>query len=139
MTKINRLNFENMDDYIFNLVQGKCLMILCKLEVAISLKFDFNVPLLYQNISPSRLPFPDTSFDTIAVNVPSDYPLDIENDMLAEVSRIAKKRILFMADFVPTDVDDCFRTNAAFQLVEKNILIGPDNELQVMILSVFDF
>ncbi len=135
----NLKTMEGLTSYMERLIQGRALMVFGEIETVVELSYGANPPRVHENLSPTRLPFRDLYFDTVAVHLPPQYPKELGRDCMAEVSRMAKKRIVFLGDFIPIDEQKRFLTHAAFRLTEKIVIQAADGVGVTAILSVFDF
>jgi len=75
----------------------------------------------------SRLPFGDMSFDTIICDPPYNGKFQWNHNMLNELHRIARKRIIFQHWFSPINKYGYFKKCRAFKFYEKVII--PTHEL----------
>jgi hypothetical protein len=66
----------------------------------------------------ARLPFRAQSFDTVLIDPPYNGIFQWNHDMLAELARIARKRIIFQHWFAPVDQHGRFKKSHRFHLVE---------------------
>lgn len=86
----------------------------------------------------SRLPFRNQSFDTLVIDPPYNGKFQWNHDMLSELSRVAKRRIIFQHWFVPVDKIGNYRKDHNFQLHE---LVGwmPKSYFgRMQMISIFD-
>lgn len=133
------ITLENLLDILQDLIQGRGLVVFPEHETAVELSYGVQDPVVHKRLSPTRLPFRDLQFDTVALYLPQEYPQDLKKDALSEVSRIAGKRILILGDFVPADEKKAYCMNAAFRLTEKVVIGELDGKATLATLSVFDF
>lgn len=87
----------------------------------------------------NRLPFSDNSFATILIDPPYNSRFQIMHDMLNELHRVARERIIFQHHFSPVDKDGYFKKCHAFRLKEAAILPEmPNKMLSEFVLAVRD-
>jgi hypothetical protein len=63
----------------------------------------------------SRLPFADQSFNSVLCDPPYNGRFQWNHDMLSELSRVAKRRIIFQHWFIPADQDGRWKKFHRFQ------------------------
>lgn len=66
----------------------------------------------------ARLPFRDRAVDTVLIDPPYNGVFQWNHDMLAELARVARQRIIFQHWFTPVDKDGRFKKAHRFQLVD---------------------
>lgn len=86
----------------------------------------------------SRLPFSNQSFDTVLIDPPYNSKLQIMHNMLAELSRVARKRIIFQHWFSPVDKVGYYRKNHKFILTGLYNWMPKTYFGRMQIISVFD-
>lgn len=129
---------KDVESYLEELLIGYTLHICCGKSKIGDIRLD-----LYEddvNIigDMSRLPFSNQSFDTAIIDPPYNSKLQVMHDMLSELSRVAKERIVFQHWFSPVDKLGRYRKNHKF------ILTGLYNWMprtyfgRMQIISVFD-
>ena len=66
----------------------------------------------------AKLPFDELSFDTVLIDPPYNGVFQWNHDMLSELARVAKKRIVFQHWFMPVDRYGRFKKSHRFRLKE---------------------
>lgn len=66
----------------------------------------------------ARLPFADESWDTVLIDPPYNGVFQWNHDMLSELARVARQRIIFQHWFIPVNKNGQFKKKHAFVLVE---------------------
>jgi len=70
----------------------------------------------------ARLPVADNSFDTVLIDPPYNGKFQWNHDMLNELHRVARKRIIFQHWFSPVNKDGKFKKAHVWHLVEGAIV-----------------
>jgi hypothetical protein len=76
----------------------------------------------------ARLPFPDKSFDSVLIDPPYNSVFQVMHDMLNELHRVARRRILFQHWFSPINKWGQFKKANRFELRELTAVIDPGFE-----------
>lgn len=66
----------------------------------------------------ARLPFCNEAVDTILIDPPYNGIFQWNHDMLSELARVARQRIIFQHWFTPVDKEGRFKKSHKFQLVD---------------------
>jgi hypothetical protein len=85
-----------------------------------------------------RLPFANKSFDTVCIDPPYNSKLQIMHDMLSELCRISRKRILLQHWFSPVDKIGQYRKDHNFVLTELYNWMPRTYFGRMQIVSIFD-
>lgn len=80
----------------------------------------------------SRLPFCDNSFDTVLIDPPYNGIFQWNHDMLNELHRLSKQRIIFQHWFSPIDKYGRFKKCHDFELTELINVPIPDKEFELV-------
>lgn len=86
----------------------------------------------------ARVPFCDQSFDTVLIDPPYNSKFQWMHDMLAELPRVAKQRIIFQHWFSPVDKLGQYKKNHKFILVELDAWMPKTYFGRMQIISIFD-
>jgi 16S rRNA G966 N2-methylase RsmD len=86
----------------------------------------------------AKLPFPDDSFDTVLCDPPYNGKLQWNHDLLSELSRVAKKRIVFQHWFMPGNMNGLYKKDHSFKISQLYIWQPRTYFGRVNVLSVFD-
>jgi hypothetical protein len=78
-----------------------------------------------------RLPFSDNSFDTVLIDPPYNGKFQWNHDMLNELHRVARQRIIFQHWFSPIDKFGRFKKCHQFELTEIVNVPIPDKEFEL--------
>lgn len=86
----------------------------------------------------ARVPFCAQSFDTVLIDPPYNSKFQWMHDMLAELPRVAKQRIIFQHWFSPVDKLGQYKKNHKFTLVELDAWMPKTYFGRMQIISIFD-
>jgi len=86
----------------------------------------------------ARLPFPAHSWDTVLIDPPYNGRFQWNHDMLTELARVARQRIIFQHWFLPVDRQGQFKKSHAFWLVEVAVWQPRTYFGRVQVISVMD-
>lgn len=86
----------------------------------------------------SKTGLKDQSFDTVLCDPPYNGIFRWNHDMLSELSRLARKRIIFQHWFVPVDKIGRYRKNHKFNLVNLTCWMPKSYFGRVQMISIFD-
>ncbi len=86
----------------------------------------------------AKLPMADKSFDTVLCDPPYNGKLQWNHDLLCELARVARKRIIFQHWFMPGDKKGRYKKDHDFTISEVHIWQPMTYFGRVNVLSVFD-
>jgi hypothetical protein len=86
----------------------------------------------------SKLPFGDESFESVLCDPPYNGKFQWNHDLLQELSRVAKRRIIFQHWFIPADPHGQWKKWHKFRLSEAYIWQPRTYFGRVQVVSVFD-
>lgn len=86
----------------------------------------------------ARLPFKSQSWDTVLIDPPYNGVFQWNHDMLSELARVAKQRIIFQHWFLPVDKKGQFKKANRFRLSDLAIWQGRTYFGRVQVISVMD-
>jgi len=86
----------------------------------------------------AKLPFADESFDSVLCDPPYNGKFQWNHDLLSELSRVAKQRIIFQHWFIPADCEGQWKKWHKFKLSEAYIWQPRTYFGRVQVISVFD-
>lgn len=109
---------EAVEGYISNHFIGKVLHICCGKSRLGDVRVDLHEPGADVKADAARLPFEDKSFDTVLCDPPYSGKFQWNHDMLNELHRLARTRIIFQHWFCPVDKYGRFKKANVFKLVE---------------------
>jgi hypothetical protein len=97
---------------------GESLHVCCGKSRLGTCRIDLHEPFVDVRADASALPFIDQSFDTVLIDPPYNGKFQWNHNMLAELARVARKRIIFQHWFIPVDKDGRFKKSHRFRLAE---------------------
>jgi hypothetical protein len=86
----------------------------------------------------AKLPFGDESFESVLCDPPYNGKFQWNHDLLKELSRVAKTRIIFQHWFIPADKDGLWKKWHRFQLTEAHVWQPRTYFGRAQVISVFD-
>jgi len=86
----------------------------------------------------TKLPFANESIDTVLIDPPYNSKLQIMHDMLSELCRVSKNRIIFQHWFSPVDKQGRYRKNHKFTLSGLYAWMPKTYFGRMQIISIFD-
>ena len=86
----------------------------------------------------SKLPFDDESFESVLCDPPYNGKFQWNHDLLKELSRVARKRIIFQHWFIPADNEGQWKKWHKFSLSEVYVWQPRTYFGRVQVISVFD-
>ena len=147
---------KEVEDYLRTMLIGNTLHICCGKSLLGDIRLDLYAKNVDVIADAARCPFSDKSFDTVLIDPPYNSRFQWMHDMLNELHRLAKKRIIFQHWFSPIDSQGRFKKANMFQLFEMvNVpvidekseefkLVGMHNWMprtyfgRMQVISVFD-
>lgn len=100
---------EAVEATLGDLLVGKSLHICCGESKLGSVRLDRYAPNVDVVADASQLPFPDEAFDSVLCDPPYNGKLQWNHDVLIEMARVAKSRIVFQHWFMPIAPDGSFK------------------------------
>lgn len=88
--------------------------------------------------SMDRLPFTNQSFNTVLIDPPYNSKFQIMHDMLEELSRVARRRIIFQHWFMPVDKYGRYKKNHQFTLTDVYLWQPRTYFGRVNVISILD-
>ena len=86
----------------------------------------------------AELPFADKSFESVLCDPPYNGKMQWNHDLLSELSRVARRRIIFQHWFMPSDPDGRWKKFHKFQLSDLYAWQPKTYFGRAQIISVFD-
>jgi hypothetical protein len=124
---------------IAKLVTGRSLHVCCGHSMIGTVRMDMN-PEVHPSViaDAARLPFRDSSFDTVFCDPPYNGGMQWNHDMLSELSRVARHRIIFQHWFIPADQHGRYKKAHRFRLTGMYAWQGQTYFGRAQLISVFD-
>lgn len=131
---------ESIEDFLDTLLVGNSLHVCCGLSKLGNVRLDLD-----ENVKPdiiadaAKLPFADNSFDTVLCDPPYNGKFQWNHDVLSELARVAKTRIVFQHWFIPANKYGQYKkAQEKFQLTQTYVWQGQTYFGRAQIISVFD-
>lgn len=86
----------------------------------------------------AALPFANQSWDTVLIDPPYNGVFQWNHDMLSELARITRQRIIFQHWFMPIDGNAQFKKSHRFRLTEVAVWQPKTYFGRVQVISVMD-
>ena len=130
---------EQVSDVLQNLLIPKSLHVCAGLSPLGDVRFD-NDPANNPDVvgDAACLPFADESFASVLCDPPCNGKFQWNHDLLKELSRVAKKRIIFQHWFIPADPEGRWKKWHKFALTAAYIWQPRTYFGRVQVISVFD-
>ena len=94
---------ESVANFIETLLKGKTLHACCGKNTLGDLRLDLFEETADVKADAANMPFSNESFDTVLCDPPYNGKFQWNHDLLKELSRVARKRIVFQHWFIPAD------------------------------------
>lgn len=130
---------EEVETYLATLLIPKSLHVCCGHSTLGNVRVDAD-PTVAPDIvcDASNLPFEDESFESVLCDPPYNGKFQWNHDLLAELSRVAKQRIIFQHWFIPADSEGRWKKWHKFQLSECYLWQPRTYFGRAQVVSVFD-
>ena len=130
---------EAVESFISTLLIPKSLHVCCGRSALGDVRVDHD-PLNNPDVicDAAKLPFEDESFESVLCDPPYNGKFQWNHDLLKELSRVAKKRIIFQHWFIPADPDGQWKKWHKFTLSNAYIWQPRTYFGRVQVISVFD-
>jgi len=130
-----------VEKFLQSIFIGKTLHLCCGMSQLGDIRFDID-PLHSPNVlgDVTRLPFADASVDTVLVDPPYTGSFQFNHDYLAEVVRVASKRVALQHWFLPCDRQGRYKKDHSWRLNRDLLSIWTPQSYfgRVQVISVFD-
>jgi ubiquinone/menaquinone biosynthesis C-methylase UbiE len=129
---------KDVEKFLESQLVGFTLHICCGKSKLGDIRLDLYEPIVDIIGNMERLPFANESFDTVLIDPPYNSKFQIMHDMLSELCRVARKRVIYQNWHSPVDKLGNYRKNHKF------ILTGLYNWMprtyfgRMNIVSIFD-
>lgn len=117
---------------------GITLHICCGKSKLGDIRLDLYEPDVNVKGDAARLPFAKQSVDTVLIDPPYNGKFQWNHDMLSELCRVAKKRIIFQHWFSPVDKIGQYRKDHSFILTSLYNWMPRTYFGRMQIISIFD-
>ena len=130
---------KKVEKFVSTLLKGKSLHVCCGKSTIGDLRVDLFDETADVKEDAAKMSFSDKSFDTVLCDPPYNGKLQWNHDLLCELARIAKHRIVFQHWFLPANSRGAYRKANEFKLTELYLWSPRTYFGRVNVLSVFDF
>ena len=114
---------KDVEEYLQSKLVGKTLHICCGLSQLGDVRLDRYECGADVTADAARIPFWDNSFDTVLCDPPYNSKFQWMHDMLNELHRLARKRIIFQHWFSPVNKKGQFKKCHPFELREISTVV----------------
>src|SRR3990170_1050782 len=129
---------EQVEGLLESLLIGKSLHMCCGKSKLGTVRLDLHEPGVDIQVDAAHTGLDDKSFDSVLCDPPYNGQFQWNHDLLTELARLARERIIFQHWFVPVDVDGFYKKSHRFSL-NKIYLWQPRSYFgRAQIISVFD-
>lgn len=117
---------------------GTSLHVCCGLSELGDVRLDLSQPGAHVRADAARLPFADQSFTTVLCDPPYNGVFRWQHDMLSELARVARRRVIFQHWFLPTDRRGRFKK--ANRFTQTEVALWPPQTYfgRVQVITVMD-
>ena len=129
---------KDVESYLESLLIGKTLHVCCGLSKLGDVRLDLYADNVDVIGDMSKFPFGKETFDTVLIDPPYNSKLQVMHDMLSELSRVARERIIFQHWFSPVDKFGRYRKNHNFILTDLYNWMPKTYFGRMQIISIFD-
>jgi len=124
--------------WVYRQLLGYSLHICCGKSKIGNVRIDLHEEDINVRADAAKLPFKDESFDTVLIDPPYNGVFRWNHDMLAELSRVARQRIIFQHWFIPVNSSGKYKKCHRFSLSNMAVWQGRTYFGRAQIISVFD-
>lgn len=129
----------DVERFIESLLIGESLHLCCGLSRIGDVRLDWD-----EDVNPdvvgdaSNPPFEDLSFDTVLADPPYNGRFQWNHDLLKNMARVARRRIVFQHWFLPADKQGRYKKDHSFTLSQVHVWQPKTYFGRVQVVSVFD-
>lgn len=127
-----------IQSFVETLLIGKTLHLCCGKSTIGDLRVDLFDETAELKKDASKTDLPDKSFDTVLCDPPYNGKLQWNHDLLVEIARLARKRIVFQHWFQPGDMKGFYKKDHTFKIAQLYNWQPRTYFGRVNVLSVFD-
>lgn len=129
---------KKVEQFIQTKFVGKTLHVCCGKSMIGDLRLDMFDETADIKSDAASIPLKDESFDTVLCDPPYNGKLQWNHDLLKELSRVAKKRIIFQHWFIPGDIKGRYKKDHNFKISELYVWQPRTYFGRVNVLSIWD-
>lgn len=124
--------------FVESLLIGRSLHVCCGKSTIGNLKVDLFDETADVKADAAKMPINDKTFDTVLCDPPYNGKLQWNHDLLVELARIARKRIIFQHWFMPGNMKGFYKKDHSFKISELYLWQPKTYFGRANVLSVFD-
>lgn len=129
---------KDVEKFLENNLAGLTLHVCCGISKLGDVRLDLFQPNIDVRADASKLPFVDKSFDTILSDAPYNSKFQWNHDLLSEMSRVSKFRIIHQNWFLPADKLGRYKKDHSFVLTGVYVWQPKTYFGRVNVISIFD-
>jgi len=129
---------KEVEEFLKSKLLGTTLHICCGKSKLGNIKLDLYEPIIDIRADMARLPFSNMSFDTVLIDPPYNSKFQIMHDMLSELCRVSKQRIIFQHWFSPVDKYGRYKKDHNFELFGLYNWMPKTYFGRINVISIFD-
>ena len=129
---------KEVEEFLESILIGNTLHICCGKSKLGNIRLDLYEPLVDIRADMAKLPFNNMSFDTLLIDPPYNSKFQIMHDMLSELCRVSRQRIIFQHWFSPVDKHGRYKKDHNFELSSLYAWMPKTYFGRMQIISVFD-
>lgn len=130
---------EAVETFVETLLIGSTLHVCCGKSTLGDLRTDLFEQTAHLKSDAAKMPLNDKTFDTVLCDPPYNGKLQWNHDLLCELARIARKRIVFQHWFMPGDKFGRYKKDHRFIISELYLWQPRTYFGRANVLSVWDF
>jgi hypothetical protein len=137
---VNKLLWpEEVENLIRDLLIGRSLHLCCGKSQIGTVRLDLNEPSADIQADAAHTGLDNKEFDTVFADPPYNGNFQWNHDLLEEMARLAKQRIIFQHWFIPANPDGLYKKNNNFHL--SNIFVWQPKTYfgRAQLISIFDW
>jgi len=137
---VNKLLWpEEVEGLIQDLLIGRSLHLCCGKSQIGTVRLDLNEPTADIQADAAHTGLDSKSFDTVFADPPYNGEFQWNHDLLEEMARLAKQRIVFQHWFIPANPDGLYKKNHNFHLSNMFVWQPKTYFGRAQLISVFDW
>jgi hypothetical protein len=129
---------KEVEEFLSTQIIGFTLHICCGKSKLGDIRLDLYEPDVDIKGCMTRLPFANETFDTVCIDPPYNSKFQIMHDMLSELCRVSRGRIIFQHWFSPVDKNGFYKKNHKFILTGLYNWMPKTYFGRMQVVSVFD-
>lgn len=129
---------EAVEETIAGLLLGRSLHVCCGKSRLGDMRLDLHEPSADIRADAAAMPLPDKSFDTVLCDPPYNGEYQWNHDMLSELARLARARIVFQHWFIPSDAEGRYHKAHSFLLSQIYVWQPRTYFGRAQLISIFE-